>query len=58
MDTFPARIHRFIDQVAAGAKPEEIEASGADGFAAQAVIEAAIKSHETRSVVEVERVST
>jgi predicted dehydrogenase len=55
-DTFPARIQRFIDQVVAGAKPDQIEASGADGFAAQAVIEAAIKSHETGSVVATERV--
>ena len=55
-DTFRARIHRFVDQVVAGADPAEIEASGADGFAAQAVIEAAIKSHETGAVAEVERV--
>ncbi len=50
-DTFRNRINRFVEQVDSGAKPEEIEASGADGLAAQTIIEAAIRSHETGEVV-------
>ncbi len=50
-DTFKNRINRFVEQIASGCKPEEIEASGADGLAAQRIIEAAIKSHETGRVV-------
>jgi predicted dehydrogenase len=51
-ETFQSRIHRWLEQLAAGAKPEEVEASGADALAAQEIIEAAIKSHETHTVVE------
>lgn len=43
-DTFRARIHRFVEQVAQGAAPEEIDGSGADGLEAQRVIQAAIRS--------------
>ncbi len=50
-DTFRLRISRWIEQVDGGASPEEIEASGEDGLEAQEVIEAAIKSWQTRSVV-------
>jgi len=50
-DTFRNRINRFVEQVDSGCKPEEIEASGADGLAAQRIIEAAIKSNETGKVV-------
>ncbi|CAM4075657.1 Gfo/Idh/MocA family oxidoreductase [Paenibacillus alkaliterrae] len=46
-DTFAQRINRFIAQIKAGAAPEEIEASGADALAAQEVIEAAIRSHQS-----------
>ena len=52
-DTFTARINRWLDQLAAGAPPYEIEASGEDGLACQEVIEAAIQSHETGAVVDV-----
>jgi len=52
-DTFRDRIHRFLDQVAQGARPEEIDGSGADGLAAQRVIAAAIESLETGQVVAV-----
>jgi predicted dehydrogenase len=45
-DTFKLRIHRFLEQVTQGAKPEEIEGSGAEALAAQEIIEAAIRSHE------------
>jgi predicted dehydrogenase len=53
--TFPARIHRFLEQLAEGVPPEQIEGSGAEALAAQEVIEAAIRSHETGSVVDVRR---
>ncbi|HNT88922.1 MAG TPA: Gfo/Idh/MocA family oxidoreductase [Candidatus Hydrogenedentes bacterium] len=50
-DTFRNRIHRFVEQVAAGCAPENIDGSGADGLAAQKVLAAAIESVETESVV-------
>jgi len=43
-DTFRARIHRFAEQVASGASPDEIDGTGADGLEAQRVIHAAILS--------------
>lgn len=52
-DTFVDRIHRFLEQVSAGAKPEEIDGSGADGLAAQKVLAAAIESIEKGTVVKV-----
>jgi predicted dehydrogenase len=52
-DTFRNRIHRFVEQVAAGCSGEDIEASGADGLAAQRVLAAAIESVERRTVVEI-----
>ena len=52
-ETLPARLNRWIAQLAAGAGPEEIEGSGEDGLRAQAVVEAAIRSHETGKVIEV-----
>ncbi len=52
-DTFQARIHRFLQQVADGAAPEEIDGSGADGLAAQKVIEAGIESLNTGRIVRV-----
>ena len=51
-ETFGSRIHRWLEQLSGGVKPEEVDASGADALAAQEVIEAAIKSHETHSVVD------
>lgn len=48
--TFGNRIDRFVEQVAAGGP---LDASGADGLAAQEVIEAAIRSIEGGSVEEV-----
>ena len=50
-DTFRNRIHRFLEQVAAGVPPEEIDGSGADGLAAQKVLQAAIDSLESGTVV-------
>jgi predicted dehydrogenase len=52
-DTFRERLHCFLAQVVAGAAPEEIDGSGADGLAAQKVIQAGIESLETGKVVEV-----
>ncbi|MFH1086826.1 MAG: Gfo/Idh/MocA family oxidoreductase, partial [Chloroflexota bacterium] len=50
-DTFRNRIHRFLEQVAAGARPDEIDGAAADGLAAQKVLQAAIESIETDTVV-------
>ena len=50
-DTFRNRIHKFLEQVTAGTPPEEIDGSGADGLAAQKVLQAAIESLETKSIV-------
>jgi predicted dehydrogenase len=52
-DTFRNRIHTFLEQVAAGAAPEEIDGSGADGLAAQKVLAAAIESLATGCAVTV-----
>ncbi|MFB3881570.1 MAG: Gfo/Idh/MocA family protein [Armatimonadota bacterium] len=49
-DTFRARLHRFLEQVAAGVSPQEIDGSGEDGLKAQQVIAAAIESLETGEV--------
>jgi predicted dehydrogenase len=54
-DTFRARIHAFLEQVAAGASPEEIDGSGADGLAAQNVIAAGIESLNTGQAVSLDR---
>ena len=45
--TFTNRIHRWLEQVDAGAPRDEIEASGKDGLAVQEIIEAAIRSVES-----------
>lgn len=52
VDTFRNRIHRFVEQVAAGARPEDIDGSGADGLAAQKVLQGAIDSLESGTVVQ------
>ena len=52
-DTFRDRIHKFVEQVAAGDKPEAIDGSGADGLAAQKVLAAAIESLDHETVVHV-----
>jgi predicted dehydrogenase len=49
-DTFKNRIRKFVEQVENG---EDLEASGADGLAAQEVIEAAIRSYENGTVEDV-----
>ncbi len=52
-DTFRDRIHCFLKQVSEGASPEQIDGSGADGLAAQAVIHAGIESLNTGRIVDV-----
>jgi len=51
--TFTNRIHRWVQDLADGVPPSEVEASGRAGLHVQEVIEAAIKSFQTRSVVSV-----
>ena len=50
-DTFRDRLGRFVEQVEDGVAPDEIDGSGADGLAAQKVLQAAIDSLETETVV-------
>jgi predicted dehydrogenase len=52
-DTFRERLHCFLEQVAEGCAPEDIDGSGADGLAGFKVIAAGIESLETGRVVEV-----
>ena len=51
-ETFTSRIHRWLEQLTEGAKPEEIDGSGADALAVQEIIEAAIRSFETHTVID------
>jgi predicted dehydrogenase len=50
-DTFRNRINAFVEQVARGDAPEQIDGSGAEGLAAQKVIAAAIESLDNETVV-------
>ena len=50
-DTFKDRIHTFVREVAEGVAPENLDGSGADGLAAQKVLQAAIESLNTGTVV-------
>ena len=52
--TFENRIGRWIEQLDSGALPSEIEACGRDGLAAQEVIEAAIRSHQSGEAIPVQ----
>jgi predicted dehydrogenase len=54
-ETFQSRIERWIEQNVAQVRPEEIDGSGADALRAQLIIEAAIESWETGSVIDVAR---
>jgi predicted dehydrogenase len=51
--TFDSRINKWLQEITDGVPPDQIDASGTQGLAAQEVIEAAIKSHETGQVIEV-----
>lgn len=55
-DTFRNRIDSFVEQVAQGVSPEEIDGSGADGLEAQRVIHAAIESLKTGKVIDVDSI--
>jgi predicted dehydrogenase len=52
-ETFRNRLTRFVEQLEEGARPDEIDGSGADGLAAQTVLAAAIESVQTETVVRV-----
>lgn len=52
-DTFRNRIHKFLEQVTAKVSPDQIDGSGADGLAAQRVLQAAIESLKNQTVVKV-----
>jgi predicted dehydrogenase len=54
-DTFRDRLGCFVRQLNEGARPEDIDGSGADGLAAQRVLAAAIESIKTGAVVRVDR---
>lgn len=51
-ETFGSRIGHWIEQNVAGVAPDKIDASGEDALKAQRIIEAAITSWETGTVVE------
>ncbi len=51
-ETFKSRIGAWVDQLSTGAKYDEIDGSGEEGLKAQRIIEAAIRSFETRTVVD------
>jgi UDP-N-acetylglucosamine 3-dehydrogenase len=53
-DTFKNRIHRWLEDLTNQVPIDQVEASGLDGLGAQRTIEAAIKSHETGKVIDVE----
>jgi len=55
-DTFRDRIICFVDQVARGDKPEDIDGSGEQGLEASRVIHAAIESIKTGFPVKVESI--
>ena len=50
-ETFGSRIGRWIEQNLQGVKPEEVDASGKEALAGQLIIEAAIESWQTGTVV-------
>jgi predicted dehydrogenase len=52
-DTFRERLRCFVRQVAAGARPEEIDGSGEDALRGLRVILAAIRSLDTGTIVDV-----
>jgi predicted dehydrogenase len=55
-ETFGSRIGRWIEQNLADVAPDEVEGSGEEALKAQMVIEAAIKSWQTGSIVDVDEV--
>lgn len=53
-ETFKSRIDAWVDQLVAGVSYDQIDGSGEDALKAQRIIEAAIKSFETNTIVDVE----
>jgi predicted dehydrogenase len=53
-DTFRDRLGRFVEQLNAGAQPDQIDASGEDALKAQKVLAAAIESIKTGTVVQID----
>jgi predicted dehydrogenase len=53
-DTFRNRIESFLEQITAGTAPENIDGSGADGLAAQKVLDAAVRSVQSGQVVPID----
>jgi predicted dehydrogenase len=51
-ETFRSRISAWVDQLVEGAAPQDIDGSGEEALKAQRIIEAAIKSFETGTVVD------
>lgn len=51
-ETFASRIHRWLEQLTEGVSPEAVDGSGEEALKAQLIIEGAIESWETGSVVE------
>jgi len=54
-DTYGRRVHRLLEQMSDGTPPERIDGGAGDALAAAAVVEAAIRALEEKSVVEVSR---
>ena len=52
-ETFKSRISAWVDQIDAKTPWDKIDGSGEEGLKAQRIIEAAIKSYETRTIVDV-----
>jgi predicted dehydrogenase len=52
-ETFKSRIGEWVDQLEAKTPWDQIDGSGEEGLKAQKIIEAAIKSFETRTIVDV-----
>jgi predicted dehydrogenase len=50
-DTFRNRIHKFLEQICNGDSPDQIDGSGAEGLAAQKVLQAAIDSLDSGKIV-------
>lgn len=51
-ETFKSRIGRWVEQLDAGVKPTDVDGSGEDALKAQLIIEAAIKSWQTHTIVD------
>ncbi|MCR2822808.1 Gfo/Idh/MocA family protein [Lederbergia panacisoli] len=55
-ETFKSRINSFVDQLITGVTYDRVDGSGEDALKAQLIIEAAIKSWETGTIVDVKEV--